>query len=202
MAGDVKTELERRQQIFAAAEPIFIRFGYRKTTVEEICKATRISKRTFYNLFTDKFDLLMRMHAQLAQDLTDRVRASIPDNASGAVGIYTYLDLFFEVTEERPLFRVLLEEGDLMKQMTEIAPTDEQFSSVLVLLTEIVQSGIDSGEFRQMDAWTVTWVIQTMLDSIHVFMMGNPAASQAIDIDQFIEEMKMFIVNGLLAKQD
>jgi AcrR family transcriptional regulator len=201
MAPDIRSDLEKREQIFHVAEPIFIRFGYRKTTVEEICRSCRISKKTFYELFNDKFDLLMQMHAHLAQDLTDRVRASIPINSSAADGIRCYLDLFFEVTEERPLFRVLLEEGDLMKQMTEVAPTDEAFSSVLVLMTEIIEGGIASGEFRAMDANTITWVIQSMLDTIHLFLMDNAAASQVLDLQLFVEETKTFIVNGLLANR-
>ncbi len=201
MAPDSITDQDKRELIFQTAEPIFIRFGYRKTTVEEICRAARISKRTFYQLFTDKFDLLMQMHANLALEFTNRGRASIPDEASAADGIRIYLDLFFQVTEERPLFRVLLEEGDLMKQMTEIAPTDEDFSSVIVLLTEIVQRGIDRGEFRLMNAEMVTWVIQSMLDTIHLFVLGSTAASQMLDVEQFLAETKAFIINGLLANR-
>jgi AcrR family transcriptional regulator len=201
MVGDQNKELEKRQQIFRAAEPIFIRFGYHKTTVEEVCRATRISKRTFYGLFTDKFDLLMQMHAQLAQDLTDLFNERVQDETSAAAGIRLYLDLFFQITEERPLFRVLLEEGDLMKRMIEVGSTDEQFSSVIYLLSDVIQKGITNGEFRPMDPMTITWVIQSMLDSIHLFLMDNAAATQMLDLTLFVEETKTFIVNGLLVNR-
>ena len=47
---------QKHTRLFEAAEPLFVRYGYRKTTVEEICRSAGVSKRTFYDLFRDKAD--------------------------------------------------------------------------------------------------------------------------------------------------
>ena len=51
MSDDVR---QKQDRFYEAATPLFDRFGYRKTTVEEICRAAGMSKRTFYDLFDDK----------------------------------------------------------------------------------------------------------------------------------------------------
>jgi len=47
------TATAKRGRFFSTAEPLFERFGYRKTTIEDVCRAAGMSKRTFYELFKD-----------------------------------------------------------------------------------------------------------------------------------------------------
>ena len=70
----------RRRRFFVAAEPLFERFGYRKTTVEDVCHAAGTSKRTFYELFSDKKDLLLQLAECVFNDLTLEWEASLPED--------------------------------------------------------------------------------------------------------------------------
>jgi AcrR family transcriptional regulator len=45
------------QQIVETATDLFIRFGVKRVTVEEICSTAKISKMTFYKYFKNKIDL-------------------------------------------------------------------------------------------------------------------------------------------------
>ena len=45
------------QQIIETATDLFMRFGVKRVTVEEICQTAKISKMTFYKYFKNKIDL-------------------------------------------------------------------------------------------------------------------------------------------------
>jgi len=49
---------KKKRQILEAGMELFPRYGYRRVTVEEICRLAGASKMTFYKYFDNKLDLL------------------------------------------------------------------------------------------------------------------------------------------------
>ena len=58
---------DKRMAILASAEELLTRFGAKKVTVEEICRAAGVSKMTFYKHFHDKVDLVRHLHDELVE---------------------------------------------------------------------------------------------------------------------------------------
>ena len=46
------------QQIFSTAKSLFMRYGIKRVSIEEICREANVSKMTFYKNFRNKVDLL------------------------------------------------------------------------------------------------------------------------------------------------
>ena len=195
-------ERKKRRRVFAAAEPLFVRYGFKKTTIEEVCKAAAMSKRTFYALFNDKLDLIVQMHSSLAQDLTDEVLATLPEGISATDKVRHYLQTYFRVVQAHPLFQVLLEDAELMRTMTHIAPTNRELYSVITLLAGFLRDGVERDEFRPMEPEMVTWIIQTLLDTVHIFLMNPDAVAIRMDVDTLIHETTEFIVHGIRPSAD
>ena len=55
----VNTENPKLTQIAEAARELFWKFGYKRVTVEEICKEANVSKMTFYKFFKNKIELTL-----------------------------------------------------------------------------------------------------------------------------------------------
>lgn len=51
------TSNPKRVQILATGKELFWKFGFKRVTIEEICKAAGVSKMTFYKFFPNKIDL-------------------------------------------------------------------------------------------------------------------------------------------------
>jgi AcrR family transcriptional regulator len=49
---------KKKEQIVETASALFMKFGFRRITVEEICRKTGVSKMTFYKYFPNKMALL------------------------------------------------------------------------------------------------------------------------------------------------
>lgn len=48
----------KRDLILETGKTLFWKFGYKRVTIEEICKEAGVSKMTFYKYFTNKIDLV------------------------------------------------------------------------------------------------------------------------------------------------
>lgn len=63
----MKENLSRRK-LLEAGKTLFLKYGYRKVTVEEICTEAGISKMTFYRFFDNKISLVECMINELADE--------------------------------------------------------------------------------------------------------------------------------------
>jgi AcrR family transcriptional regulator len=48
----------KKKQILETAEDLFLRFGIKRISIEEICSTSKVSKMTFYKYFKNKNDLV------------------------------------------------------------------------------------------------------------------------------------------------
>lgn len=58
MVAAIPRENKKFEQILETAKSLFFRFGFKRVTVEEICRTAHVSKMTFYKYFANKNDLL------------------------------------------------------------------------------------------------------------------------------------------------
>jgi len=64
-----KVQLNNRVKLLNAAEQTFIQFGFKKTTIEDICQNAGLSKPTFYAQFKNKVDVLSQTLVFVADNL-------------------------------------------------------------------------------------------------------------------------------------
>ena len=59
----------KKRQLTDTAMALFVRYGFRRVSVEEICRTASVSKMTFYKFFSNKIDLLR----EVINDLFDQI---------------------------------------------------------------------------------------------------------------------------------
>lgn len=75
------TDRSRKAAILAAAGPVFVRYGYRKTSMDDVAKAADVSRQGLYVHFAKKEDLFREMiHQALGLHLRE-ARAALSDEA-------------------------------------------------------------------------------------------------------------------------
>lgn len=80
-----------RQSLLSAASNIFSRFGYNKTTVDEIAQAARKGKSTFYYYYKSKEEIFQDVIEKEAQVLKMKLIESISIDASPKEKIKNYI---------------------------------------------------------------------------------------------------------------
>ncbi len=66
-----------KEQILSEAEKLFIRFGFKKTTVAEIAQAAGIAKGSIYLHFKSKDDILIELISRRRDELLNDLEATV-----------------------------------------------------------------------------------------------------------------------------
>ena len=195
MAGTKQID-PRARRFFEAAEPLLERFGYRKTTVEDVCRAAGMSKRTFYELFSDKNDLLLQWMETMINDMTESWEASLPPDLDPLSRLYSFLDLYVRMVREHPAMRVAVEDIELMRMFG--AQLDQiRLAQLGGPVDRILKDGMAVGQFRQLDPKAAMWVVFGLLDTVYLLTPHIMGAPGPLEDPHLAEETRQFIVRGL-----
>ncbi len=192
--------LQKKLKFFEAAKPIFLRFGFRKTTVEDICREAGASKRTFYELFRDKGDLLMQLCLSIAEGMAVTWKERVKGNDSALFQIDLFLDEYSRISKKEKIFKVLISEPSLFTA----GISDEsrtQMLPLMDLLQGILEHGAETGEFRRMDSKKATWIIFTVLDAVNFILPDFGDIPGPLEDDSFASELRAFLLEGVVQKQ-
>ncbi len=183
-------------RFFAAAEPLFERFGFKKTTVEDVCRAAGMSKRTFYDLFTDKQDLLLQMVESVINRMTDEWEAGLASGLDPVERLNSMLDLYVRMVREHPFLQVLMEDLDLMRRFGEHAE-EIKMSRIGGSLDRILQEGVAAGLFRPLDSRSAIWLVFGLLDTVFLLIPRVINQPGPLEDPVLAAETKRFIMRGL-----
>jgi AcrR family transcriptional regulator len=194
--GSPKRVDPKALRFFQAAEPLLERFGYRKTTIEEVCRAAGMSKRTFYELFSDKQDLLLQWLETTVNEMTGSWEASLSPDLDPLGRLHSFLDLYARMAREHPAMQVLFEDFELMRLFGE---RTEEMRMVQMggPVDRILRDGVAAGQFRPLDPRAAMWVMFGVLDTVYLLMPRVMNAPGPLEDPVLAEETKQFIIRGL-----
>jgi AcrR family transcriptional regulator len=187
---------ETRQRLFSAAEPVFARFGFRKTSVEDICRAAGGSKRTFYSHFADKRDFFSALLSRIVDGMSDGWEAGGRRDQEPARRLRTFLDRYAQMVREHPVLRLPGEESELMRLMGEHLVT-RRLGRVDGPLERVLQAGVARGSFRKQDTRVATWLVLTLLESVYLLVPTLTGTAGALGDPGLARETNRFILHGL-----
>ncbi len=191
-----KAQLQNRQRFFDAAELLFERHGYQKTTVQDVCQAAGISKPTFYDLFKDKENLFVHMIINICETAIENWETRLPENINPVKKLLSFIDFTADLIKVKPIFISIYKDTSMMEMITRLLYSAPH-SPILSSLRQILNDGIKSGHFRRLDPDAVLWIIYAILDSMYIIvpmMTGKPGAGDDPKLDK---EVKQFILRGI-----
>jgi TetR/AcrR family transcriptional regulator, cholesterol catabolism regulator len=185
-----------KERILNAAAQIIRQKGFHATSMQDIADAVDLQKASLYHHFSGKQEILLMLLDQAVDFLNSRVEVVIdqplPADEKLRAAIHALLDA---LAERRDLISVLLLEYrslDEHSRARHIPRRDRNENQ----WRRIVQEGVDSGIFRELDAgltarlmlsalnWTVTW-----------YKPSGP-----LTMDQIADQTAGIFINGLLRR--
>ncbi|MDA8196237.1 MAG: TetR/AcrR family transcriptional regulator [Actinomycetota bacterium] len=94
-------EPDSRSRLQAAAFDLFVRYGYEKVTIAEIAEAARLTKRSFFNHFPDKREILFAGSKDFESSVVDNLRQM----DLGGAPLRSVLDALALASEQLAKFR-------------------------------------------------------------------------------------------------
>jgi AcrR family transcriptional regulator len=200
-----KERENRRSAILKAARKLFFDRGFKAVTVDNIAAKAEVSKGSVYLYFKSKEEIytqiLINDNIAAFEDSKNKFSAKEAPAAELLLGFAdNYINYFLNETE---LFRILMA---FMLHANDMILTDEQNSQLIAtthanigIVSEILQKGIDSGEFSPainiLQAKNAIWGLLNGVISLFIFM-GNPA-KRAEKIHSTIKDSLDILIKGL-----
>lgn len=142
---------DTREQILNAAMERIHHYGYGKTTMSEIARDCSMSAGNIYRFFASKIDIAEAMARKFNAKVFEDYAAIARKKTSAS----SRLREFFEMSLERTYSAIeedakILEVANVLKQERPLY-FNEQMAQERVYMVQILNDGVQSGEFRPLD---------------------------------------------------
>jgi AcrR family transcriptional regulator len=175
---DIRSEATR-EQLLAAARPLFAARGYAAVGTEEIVRAAGVTRGALYHQFRDKAELFAAVVEQLESEVTARV-------AHGAVGAGDPLEalragtrMFLEVCSEPEVERILLLDAPAVLGWDRWREVSARYG--LGLLRGALEAAMEAGVIAPAPALPLAHMLMSALDegAMYVARAADGAGARA-----------------------
>jgi AcrR family transcriptional regulator len=190
---------ERKDQIIEAAIKIFARKGFYETRMDDIVAESGLSKGTIYWYFKSKGEVI----AAILEHFFGFEIHELQDVAQGEEAISSRLLILIqrataELKHMADLVPITLEFYSAASRKKSVQNSLKRyFSSYRILLTQLIQQGIDKGELRPVDAEQTAIAIGALYEGLITLWVVDP---QTIDLDRDSQAAMQLLLEGLLVK--
>lgn len=91
---------QKLQQIYESAKSMFMRYGFKRVSIEEICREAGVSKMTFYKFFSNKFDLLKFILENITSESLAEYRDILKQDIPYAEKVTQMIQMKLKYTDE------------------------------------------------------------------------------------------------------
>ena len=157
---------ERKKQIINAAEEVFTQKGFDQARMDDIAEETGLSKGTLYLYFKSKEDLITAILDRMFQYEFRQFEALNLTEMNAADAIWKITDLLTkDILGLQRLMPIVYQFLALAFRNRHVQLALKKYINQYVdILIPIIQRGIDSGEFRQVDARTAAIAMGAMIE--------------------------------------
>jgi AcrR family transcriptional regulator len=144
---------ERKNQILDAATEVFIQKGFDKARMDDIVDETGLSKGTLYWYFKSKSDIIIAILDRIFQIEFDQLETQKDIDTSATQAFWQFTEIAIkDFTKMIHLMPVAYEFLALAFRNKYVQKALKQyFNRYMNILVPIIQRGIDSGEFSQVN---------------------------------------------------
>ncbi|RKX70562.1 TetR/AcrR family transcriptional regulator [candidate division WOR-3 bacterium] len=154
---------DTRSSIIGAAQSLFARFGFRKTTVDEIAKAAHRTKSSVYRYFRSKEDIFRTIVEEENQMLRKVIQKVIEAEDDPKAKLRSYVLVRMKILTELSNFYSALRDEYLERYPFIMKIRESYLSDEVQLIKEILNSGIERGVFEIKDVELTAFTIAVAL---------------------------------------
>ncbi|HCI80632.1 MAG TPA: hypothetical protein DHW02_13180 [Ktedonobacter sp.] len=181
----------KEEKVLTAARDVFMRYGFKRTTMSDLADAAHISRPALYLIYSSKEDVFRSLVAQIFGELLDEIREGLGKRESVADKLAFAFDIWcigpFEMTQVSPDAKDILESGyEFASEITSHAYADfEQIVSDI--LRSVVSTQMEEMISVEQLAHILTTASQGFKESV----------SSTVQLRQMIKGLITIVLAGL-----
>jgi AcrR family transcriptional regulator len=159
---------EMRDSVLRVAQEIFTRFGFQKTTMDDIAKGMGKGKSSIYYYFTSKEEIFSAVVEKELSELRSKIIASVARAKDPREKLKAYvLERMQGLSKMVNLFTVLRTEFASQRDFTDHIRMKTDEEEILIVRT-ILDEGVSGGIFHLEDTYLTSIVIVTALKGMEI----------------------------------
>ena len=188
--------MTKKQKIEHTAKELFLKHGFKKVTIDEICKKAHVSRKTYYTIYENKNALVMYIINEIATDNIRQFRNVINGSGSFADKMQQSLALKYEFSKTITMEFVadIFDPGSA--DILEYWKTVMQES--MVLLLNFLKEGQRTGEMNpELNLNYVMWYFGKMSD-----ILNAPEAMSLFDsAEDLVKQVSTTMIYGIMPEK-
>ena len=192
--------MERREHILRAAQELFARFGFRKTTMEDVAKAARIAKATLYYYFKSKENILQELIYKKGEELRRRLLSAIRDAEGPVEKLRAYGVTRFKYFRKLALYYSILTQ-EYYQYLPFIEKERRDFNAFEIETLEgILREGIDQGLFSISDPRLYAFLLLQAMKGLELPIATGEALKydgRTLEVEEVLELLLGVVLHGI-----
>jgi len=172
-----------KEKIMAAAILLFSKYGYKKTTVEDIAGALQMTKGSIYRYFANKEDLYHQAVSQLLDDWREFVQKSIAADTQPLEKLLHMAEVAIHYPETNPDFcAIVLADPAIFS----LSPGKDHYRAANrpaeELLHAVLNEGVAAGVFRDLNIEYTTELLYSIYMMHLIKIYGNGEGQRGFEV--------------------
>ena len=189
--------MEKKENIIESAQKLFSRFGFLKTTVDEIAKAARMGKASLYHYFKSKEDIFREVVEKERQILSGKTREAIERENTPQDKIKAFIVTRMECLSELANIYDALKNEYLEHYAFVEKAREANFREEIETIKAILQDGVNDGVFEIYDIELTSFAIITALKGLeYPWTIEIPSHKIEGNIDKLLD----ILFNGIVKR--
>ncbi|MBI5118745.1 TetR/AcrR family transcriptional regulator [Candidatus Poribacteria bacterium] len=190
---------DKKNHILDVAKVRFDKFGFKKTTVDEIAGDAGVSKRTLYELFEDKESLFVALFIREALTARRVVLGRLEDVRDPVERLKRFMLVARDYFEHEPFMAKALRDEDngFIPYLKKEFYVGEQ--GILDIFSGFLKEGIRQGKFRNLNTGITSYILFKLLQAF-TYARTLPA-QEGLSTEEEMEELTKFLVEAIVKRK-
>ncbi len=190
----------RADEIIGVAKGLIARFGFRKTTMEDIARAARIAKATLYHYFASKEEILREIIHREGNALREKLQQALSQGRTPEEKLTLYARTRFRTLRNLALYYKAMSE-EFYSHMPFVERERKEFDQFeLDALEALLREGVERGEFDIPDPRLYAFLLLQAMKGLEYPLATGTALhmdDQELDLDEALNLLLNILLNGI-----
>lgn len=187
-----------RENIISVATQVFSRYGFKKTSMDDIARALRMGKSSIYYYFKGKEEIFQAVVDREADMLRLKVKEILESTIDATEKLRKYVKLRMDLVKQLSNYMEILKNDDLMNLELTERIRKKYDDEEITIIRQILEEGNNRGLFKVKDLNLSALAIVTAMKGLEVPLVASTMGVDSLNI--VIDDMLDILFYGIVKR--
>lgn len=187
-----------RENIVSAATEVFSRYGFKKTSMEDIARALRMGKSSIYYYFKGKEEIFQAVVDREANLLRVKVKEILESGLPVTEKLRSYVKMRMDLIKHLSNYMEILKNDDLMNLELTEKFRKKYDDEEITIVKQMLEEGINRNEFKVKDLNLSALAIVTAMKGLEIPLVTSTMGVESLNM--VIDDMLDILFYGIVKR--